>query len=389
MRARRHERDLHYRTDTHWNIHGCLLAYRLVCRACGARPRTDFLDRPFHEFEAVLDIGNKLDAPPLETVRNYDLFRDAERVGGGRLIDAYAAAGRLGELHSGAHAVYRNRSPDADPRILVLFGDSCANFAGNGLTAMLAETFREVHFIWSSNLDWGYVERILPDIVLCEQVERFLPRVPDDDFDLAACEAERLAALGGGGVAPSRRPGLTRNLHMPLIARCRTRRLPRPTRSAADGRAHPKPAPRPDRPDAPAPRRAERRRHAGQALVGLIETAFVAGLGTDALAGMALVFPVLMLVQMISAGAMGGGILSAVARSLGAGRRAEADRLPWYAAAIGLVLGLLTTGSNSPSGRRSTERWGARAPRSRRPSPMAALSSAARCWSGCSTRSPP
>ncbi len=59
---------------------------------------------------------------------------------------------------------------------------------------------------------------------------------------------------------------------------------------------------------------------------------------------MALVFPVLMLVQMISAGAMGGGILSAVARSLGAGRRAEADRLPWYAAAIGLVLGLLTTG---------------------------------------------
>lgn len=81
-----------------------------------------------------------------------------------------------------------------------------------------------------------------------------------------------------------------------------------------------------------------------QALVGLIETAFVAGLGTDALAGMALVFPVLMLVQMISAGAMGGGILSAVARSLGAGRRADADRLPWYAAAIALVLGLLTTG---------------------------------------------
>ncbi|AWN47296.1 MATE family efflux transporter [Methylobacterium terrae] len=81
-----------------------------------------------------------------------------------------------------------------------------------------------------------------------------------------------------------------------------------------------------------------------QALVGLIETAFVAGLGTDALAGMALVFPVLMLVQMISAGAMGGGILSAVARSLGAGRRADADALPWYAAAIALVLGLLTTG---------------------------------------------
>ncbi|KMO33338.1 hypothetical protein VQ03_25165 [Methylobacterium tarhaniae] len=196
MRAHRGGPDLHYRTDTHWNIHGCLLAYRMVCRACRATPRTDLLERPFHEFEAVLDIGNKLDAQPLETVRNYQLFRDAERVGGGALIDAYSAAGRLGELHGGAHAVYRNRSPQADPRTLVLFGDSCANFAPNGLTAMLAETFREVHFIWSSNLDWGYVERILPDIVLCEQVERFLPRVPEDDFDLAAFEAERLAALG-------------------------------------------------------------------------------------------------------------------------------------------------------------------------------------------------
>src|SRR5262245_23096631 len=38
-----------------------------------------------------------------------------------------------------------------------------------------------------------------------------------------------------------------------------------------------------------------------QASVGLIETYFVARLGTDALAGVALVFPVLMLMQMMSA----------------------------------------------------------------------------------------
>ena len=61
-----------------------------------------------------------------------------------------------------------------------------------------------------------------------------------------------------------------------------------------------------------------------QAGVGLIETYFVGKLGTDALAGMALVFPVVMLMQMTSAGAMGGGIASAIARALGAGRRADA-----------------------------------------------------------------
>jgi MATE family, multidrug efflux pump len=71
-----------------------------------------------------------------------------------------------------------------------------------------------------------------------------------------------------------------------------------------------------------------------QAATGLIETWFVAKLGTDALAGMALVFPGVMLMQMISAGAMGGGISSAIARALGAGRREEADALVLHALVI-------------------------------------------------------
>jgi hypothetical protein len=55
-----------------------------------------------------------------------------------------------------------------------------------------------------------------------------------------------------------------------------------------------------------------------QASVGLIETFFVGKLGTDALAGMALVFPAVMLMQTISAGAFGGAIASVIARALGA-----------------------------------------------------------------------
>ncbi len=80
-----------------------------------------------------------------------------------------------------------------------------------------------------------------------------------------------------------------------------------------------------------------------QASIGLIETYFVAKLGTDALAGMALVFPVVMLIQMMSTGAMGGGISSAIARTLGSGRREAADALVWHAVAIAVGLGLLTT----------------------------------------------
>ena len=77
-----------------------------------------------------------------------------------------------------------------------------------------------------------------------------------------------------------------------------------------------------------------------QASVGIIETYFVAKLGTDALAGVALVFPVLMLMQMMSAGAVGGGISSAVARALGAGRRDDADALVLHALAIAVTFGL-------------------------------------------------
>ena len=89
-----------------------------------------------------------------------------------------------------------------------------------------------------------------------------------------------------------------------------------------------------------------------QAAIGLIETYFVAKLGTDALAGMALVFPLLMVVQMISAGAMGGGILSSVARALGSNRGQDANILVWHAVAIAAGLGVLTTAAAFAGGPR-------------------------------------
>ena len=80
-----------------------------------------------------------------------------------------------------------------------------------------------------------------------------------------------------------------------------------------------------------------------QAAAGLVETYFIGKLGTDALAGVALVFPVVMLMQMMSAGAMGGGIASSIARALGAGRRADANALALHALVIALGLGAVFT----------------------------------------------
>ena len=75
------------------------------------------------------------------------------------------------------------------------------------------------------------------------------------------------------------------------------------------------------------------------ASTGLIETWWVSRLGLDALAGIALVFPGFMMMQMLSAGAMGGGISSAIARALGGGRRDDADALVLHAIVINVALG--------------------------------------------------
>lgn len=76
-----------------------------------------------------------------------------------------------------------------------------------------------------------------------------------------------------------------------------------------------------------------------QSLVSVGDTYFVGRLGTGPLAGLALVFPLLMLLQMTSAGAMGGGVSSAIARALGSGDAAAARRLVAHALVIAAAMG--------------------------------------------------
>lgn len=70
------------------------------------------------------------------------------------------------------------------------------------------------------------------------------------------------------------------------------------------------------------------------------ETYYVGRLGTTLLAAMALVFPFAMLTGMMSAGAMGGGVSSAVSRALGALDSGRANTLAVYALVIGAAAGV-------------------------------------------------
>ena len=81
----------------------------------------------------------------------------------------------------------------------------------------------------------------------------------------------------------------------------------------------------------------------GSTLVAVAETSYIGRLGTEPLAGIALVFPFAMLTQMMSAGAMGGGVSSAISRALGAGSSDRAATLALHAAMIGACAGLFFT----------------------------------------------
>lgn len=74
-----------------------------------------------------------------------------------------------------------------------------------------------------------------------------------------------------------------------------------------------------------------------QASVSMAEVWFVSRLGTVPLAAIALMFPALMLMQMLANGALGGAVASAVARTLGAGERGKAEALVWHALVIAAI----------------------------------------------------
>jgi putative MATE family efflux protein len=79
------------------------------------------------------------------------------------------------------------------------------------------------------------------------------------------------------------------------------------------------------------------------AIAGMItfDALFLGRLGADALAGVSLAFPFVMLIQHAANGGVGGGVSSAIARALGAGRRDRADALVYHTFVLALALAAL------------------------------------------------
>ena len=178
------------RTDTHWSHAGYLIAYRTFCAALGVEPAGHVLEAVGVARPQLCDLGVKLEPPETEQVAFPDFPRHAVRREANALTlhrEALIGAGLAPGLLVGSRIVLENRAQSVDPRRLVLFGDSYA-FHETGLGAMLAESFAEVHLLWSAGIDWAYVEGVRPGVVIHELAERFMARVPADKFRVPAGE---------------------------------------------------------------------------------------------------------------------------------------------------------------------------------------------------------
>lgn len=185
--------ETYHRTDTHWTSEGCRVAHDAVCAALGAPLRWSLADRPSTSLDLVGDLGGKLVPPRGETQHRRAVARDARRVEANALVLRFEA-GTLGpNLQTCSRVAFRNDASDADPRRLLVFGDSFAHFITDALTGMLAETFREVHFVWSAGVDWSLVASLRPDVVVTEMAERFMTVLPEDGIDFEAAAMRKLA----------------------------------------------------------------------------------------------------------------------------------------------------------------------------------------------------
>jgi len=186
---------LYWKTDTHWSFWGCYSAYQLLCGRIGVEPHSAMLNYPYNEIDCMFDLGSKLDEPRKEMARFYQLAQNAKRSYANPIVRFKEEQNLAdeGHIHVGSHVTYKNTAEHAIDKCVMLFGDSFSECREHLLTGMLAETFREVHFIWNPNIDYEYVNFIQPDIVITELAERFMTRVPDDKLDIQSFAAERLA----------------------------------------------------------------------------------------------------------------------------------------------------------------------------------------------------
>jgi hypothetical protein len=170
--------DLFVRVDTHLSEKGAFLLFKTLVEKLGFTGPEEPLFHEAGDFFAG-DLSDRFFGEPLLNKRT--------RVSGSQ-VDALSASVQLIDnldpadgRQTGTVRVWRNpRAPIQET--LVAFGNSFFE-RGNEprqLSWWFSRYFREFHFVWEPRLVAEYVEKVRPNTVICQTIERFLALLPHD-----------------------------------------------------------------------------------------------------------------------------------------------------------------------------------------------------------------
>jgi len=161
------------KTDTHFSELGSSIVAKLILESLGLEPVAVFDQLVYTERMVVGDLGLKFDTH----IKNLNYF--CSNFPDIRVDDN-------GLRNRGRISRYVN--PNLSGSKLLLYGDS---FSGINLAKMLSLQFATVYFVHSGSIDYGLVDRLNPDYVICEYAERFMSTAPVESTSIASVILEK------------------------------------------------------------------------------------------------------------------------------------------------------------------------------------------------------
>jgi alginate O-acetyltransferase complex protein AlgJ len=163
--------------DTHWNCFGAFVAYQRLMKEITKRfeiPVVSQSSLNFYHSSQAGDLGTKLGIAQENTI-------DVEFLDGSKSSCVFDnQINNTGKL-----LIFENQNNNL-PKA-VIFRDSFAM----EMLPFLAESFSKLVVSWQPNLDYTLIENEKPDLVIGQQVERYLISIPNDSHDLTNAERVR------------------------------------------------------------------------------------------------------------------------------------------------------------------------------------------------------
>lgn len=190
---------LYWKSDTRWTPWSAYMTCQLLCSALKDEINNLLLGYPHEDAIQLMNLDANCWPDEPEEIRTYRLCLRSRRRYSNDLVRLRETAVNpkapwlaQAEYAEGAHVVFENNHEKACKRSVVIFGDEHSADSRSLLTGMLAETYQEVHFVWSRAIDYDYVETVQPHVVITQGSEVQLLAKPEKSIDMGEVAARSM-----------------------------------------------------------------------------------------------------------------------------------------------------------------------------------------------------